>query len=108
MIFARVVNFWNGMSFWCYQKDTLSTFQLQKNHFASDICIDKDTPFLATSKDVIKFIIGKYNTTDEIENDMMAVRWHVFNFAQPIACHKRKDMHLVVSALQHLFSQDLS
>ena len=75
-----------------------------KNHFASDICIDKDTPFLATSKDVIKFIIGKYNTTDEIENDMMAVRWHVFNFAQPIACHKRKDMHLVVSALQHLFS----
>ena len=75
-----------------------------KNHFASDICIDKDTPFLATSKDVIKFIIGKYNTTDEIENDMMAVRWHVFNFAQPNSCHKRKDMHLVVSALQHLFS----
>ena len=28
-----------------------------KNHFASDICIDKDTPVFATSKDVIKFII---------------------------------------------------
>ena len=39
----------------------------------------KDTPVFATSKDVIKFI-GKYNTTDEIKNDMMAVRWHVFNF----------------------------
>ena len=28
-----------------------------KNHFASDICIDKDTPVFATSKDVIKFVI---------------------------------------------------
>ena len=63
----------------------------QKNHNASDICIDKDTPVFASRKDVIKFI-GEYNTTDEIENDMMAVRWHVFNFAQPIACDKQKDV----------------
>ena len=62
-----------------------------KNHFASDICIGKDTPVFATSEDVIKFI-GKCNTTDEIENDMMAVSWHVFNFTQLIACDKQKDV----------------
>ena len=62
-----------------------------KNHFAGDICIDNYTPVFATTKDVIKFI-GKYNTTDEIENNMMAVRWHIFNLTQPIACDKQKDV----------------
>ena len=62
-----------------------------KYHFASDICIDKDTLLFPTSKDAIKFI-GKYNTTYEIENDMMVVRWHVFNFIQSIACDKQKDV----------------
>ena len=50
-----------------------------KIYFASDICIDKDTPVFGTSKNVIKFI-GKCNTTDKIENDMMAERWHVFTY----------------------------
>lgn len=54
-----------------------------------------------TSKDVTKFI-GKYNITDKIEN-MMAVRWHVFNFTQQIACEKQKVWHPVENALQHLF-----
>ena len=58
-----------------------------QNHFAIDMCIDKDTPVFATSKDAIK-LIGKYNTTDEIENDLMVVRLHLFNFAQPIACEE--------------------
>ena len=62
-----------------------------KNHFASDICIDKDTSVFATSKNIIKFV-GKYNTTGEIDNDMMAVRWQVFNFTQPIAWDKQKDL----------------
>ena len=62
-----------------------------KNHFTSDICIDKDKPVFAISKDVIKFI-SKYNITDEIENDMMAIRRHVFDFTQPIACDKQKDV----------------
>ena len=57
------------------------------NHFATDMCIDKDTPVFATSKDVIK-LIGKYKTTDETENDLMVVRLHLFNFAQPIACEE--------------------
>ena len=38
-----------------------------KNHFASDICIDKNTPFFATSKDVIKFIIGKIYTIPQMK-----------------------------------------
>ena len=38
-----------------------------KSHFASDICIDKDTPFFATSKDVIKFIIGKIYTIPQMK-----------------------------------------
>ena len=78
------------MKFCCHQKDT-ANLPDSKNHFASDICIDKDTPVFATSKDVIKFI-GQCTTTDEIANDMMAVRWHVFNFTQPIACDKQKDV----------------
>ena len=50
-----------------------------KNHYSHDICIDSDTPIFATSKSRITYI-GKYNATDEIENEMMAVRWRVFDF----------------------------
>lgn len=50
--------------------------------------LTKITPVFETSKDVTKFI-GKYNITDKIEN-MMAVRWHVFNFTQQITCEKQK------------------
>ena len=50
-----------------------------KNQYIHDICIDPDTPIVATSKSRITYI-GKYNATDEIENEMMAVRWRVFDF----------------------------
>ena len=90
MVFAGVVNLLNAMSFCCYQKDTVH-LPAPKNHFASDICIDKDAPVFATTKDVIRFI-GKCNTAGEIENDVMAVRWHIFNFTQPIVCDKQKDV----------------
>ena len=62
-----------------------------KNHFASDVCIDKDTPIFATSKEPIRFV-GRYNATDERENEMMAVRWHVFTFTQQIDTDKQKDV----------------
>ena len=78
-----------------------------KNYLASDICIDKDTPVFPTSENFITFI-GNHNTTDEIENDMMAVRWHVFNFTQPIACDKQKDVPPCSKYFQHLFSSDLT
>ena len=74
-----------------------------KNHLVSDICIDKGTPVFAASEIVIKFI-GKHNTTDEIQSDMMAIRWRVFNFTQRIACDKKKDVPHFSKCLQHLFS----
>ncbi len=54
-----------------------------KTSYAQDILFDKDTPIFATSKETIKFP-GKYNTTDEIENEMMAVRWKTFVFHHQI------------------------
>eukprot|EP00794_Sanderia_malayensis_P002797 gene2797-biopygen2305 len=40
-----------------------------KTTYAKDILFDKDTPIFATGKEAIKFK-GKYNTTDERENEM--------------------------------------
>jgi len=62
-----------------------------KNHFASDVCIDEDTPIFATSKSAIKYI-GRYNSTDEQENEMMAVRWHTFQFTKQISVDEQKDV----------------
>jgi len=50
-----------------------------KNHYSKDICITADTPIFATGKERIVFE-GPNNSTDEIENDMMASRWKVFEF----------------------------
>ena len=44
-----------------------------KNHYSHEICIDSDTPIFATSKSRITYT-GKYNATDEIDNEMMGVR----------------------------------
>ena len=50
-----------------------------KNIYARDIYLDRDTPIFATGKAEIKYI-GKFNTTDEIENEMMSVRWRLLKF----------------------------
>lgn len=55
-----------------------------KNHYASDICINRDTPTAATGKSEITYT-GKYNTTDSVENEMMSVRWKVFRFSHQIS-----------------------
>ena len=44
-----------------------------KDHYSKDICIDKDTSIVATSKGEITYA-GKYNTLDPIENEMMSIR----------------------------------
>ena len=62
-----------------------------KNHSANDICINKDIPVVTTSKDVTKFI-GRYNTTNEVENDMLAVTWHVYNFIKTIGLVMEEDV----------------
>jgi len=43
-----------------------------KNHYSSDICIDADTPVFAIGKSRVTYA-GRYNTTDEVENEMMAL-----------------------------------
>ena len=55
-----------------------------KNHYASDICIDKDTPIVATSKDLITFVDNNGNP-DPGESYMMTIRWKVFRFHHEIA-----------------------
>ena len=62
-----------------------------KNHYSADICIDSDTPVFATGKSRITFV-GKYNTTDAIENEMMAARWKVFDFFFQIAEENQRDV----------------
>lgn len=54
-----------------------------KNHYNRDIAITADTPIFATGKSEITYV-GKYNTTDITENEMMAVRWKVFKFKRQI------------------------
>ena len=60
-----------------------------KNHFSSDVVISKDTPIFATSKSRITYP-GKFNTTDERENDMMSARWMYFEFHFQIPEEKQR------------------
>ena len=48
-------------------------FPAPKSIYARDIYLEKDTPIFATSKSPITYV-GKYNTLDERENEMMAAR----------------------------------
>ena len=50
-----------------------------KNRFAEDIRIDSDVAIFATSKREVKYT-GTYNTTDDVETEMMAARWKLFRF----------------------------
>ena len=44
-----------------------------KGHYSNNICIDKDTPIVATSKGEIT-CVGKYKSLDPIENEMMSIK----------------------------------
>ena len=46
-----------------------------KNHFSSDIVIEKDAPIFATSKSRIAYV-GKFNASDERETELIAIRWN--------------------------------
>ena len=50
-----------------------------KKQFATDVYINKDIPIFATRKAKIEFI-GKHNTRDDRETEMMDVRWKIFEF----------------------------
>ena len=62
-----------------------------KNHYASDIAIENDTPIVATSKERITFQ-GRFNSTDLGENEMMDARWKVFQFYHQIPQVKQCDV----------------
>ena len=55
-----------------------------KSHCSNDICIDKDTPIVATSKIEITYVT-KYNSFDPIENKMISIRWKTFKLYRQIA-----------------------
>ena len=48
-----------------------------KNHYANDVCINKDIPIFATSKRPIE-LVGKYQFGNRGENEMVAVQWKIF------------------------------
>ena len=50
-----------------------------KNNYKSDIELKTDIPIFATSKERISYV-GRYNTTDPMETEMMMARWKVFEF----------------------------
>jgi len=60
-----------------------------KNFFSEDVYIKSDIPIFGTSKSMIKFR-GPYNTSDDIEDDMMKVRWRVFRFSHTFAEEDQK------------------
>ena len=62
-----------------------------KNHYATDICIENDTPIFATGKSRITYV-GRYQTTDEMETEMMSVRWNVFDFKYQIPQNEQKNV----------------
>ena len=46
---------------------------------------------MKTGKARIEFQ-GRYNTTDHVENDMMAARWRVFDFFYQIPAAEQKEV----------------
>ena len=62
-----------------------------KNHYTQDISIDSDVPIVATGKVPIQFV-GRYNTRDKREDEMMAVRGKVYEFFPQIPAHEQKEI----------------
>ena len=61
-----------------------------KTHFAEDLILDKDTPIFAT-------LIGRIRKTthsvvNEIETEMMEVRWKTFSFRHQLRENEIKDL----------------
>ena len=69
-----------------------------KNAFTTDLCIPKENtiPIFATSKGSIEFL-GRYNSCDERENDMMSCRWNTFKLGLKFhSVNARAFQHVVV------------
>ena len=64
-----------------------------KNHYAHDITIETDTAIIATCKSGIKYI-GKFSSTDPVEDEMVSVRLKLFKFYHHILLAVQKDIAL--------------
>ena len=53
-----------------------------KLHFSKDLEFDKDTPIFCTTKH--DFVDVKEGVIDQMETEMMAVRWKAFQFQRQI------------------------
>lgn len=60
-----------------------------KNMYSQDVLINSDVPVFATSKCKIRFR-GSYNVSDERENEMMDVRWRIFEFSHVFKAEQQK------------------
>ena len=61
-----------------------------KSHFAKDICLQKDTPVLATGKGPIVYV--KSGIVDQQETDMMFSRWRIFQLYHQIPGESQRDI----------------
>lgn len=62
-----------------------------KNIYSEDVSITSDIPIFATSKGKIRYR-GSYGSTDEVEDQMMNVRWKFFEFKHPFDQESQKDV----------------
>jgi len=71
-----------------------------KNQFSTDLTISRENtiPFFATSKGPIEYV--KYNVRDDVESEMMASRWNMFQFSNQITADKIK----IVKPCPHCFA----
>ena len=61
-----------------------------KTHFAQDIILDKDTPIFCTTPN--RFRSYWHGVVNEIETEMMEVRWKTFSFFYQLGVNEAKDI----------------
>lgn len=93
---------------WCellqvLEGDTVH-FPAPKNVMTKDIVLDKDTPFFATSDAPLTLIKG--GTIDEINTEMMQVRWNMFKLHRQIPKNEQKDMKPCISCFGKLITSN--
>jgi hypothetical protein len=61
-----------------------------RNHFRYDVCLEADTPIVATSISTFTFKEA-YNGRNSVEDEMMAARWKLFKFSKQIPESEQRD-----------------
>ena len=69
---------------------TVVHFPAPKTHYARDIVFEKDAPVFATAKEHFSFVQG--SAVDQVETEMMRVRWPSFQFFSQIPQDEQVDI----------------